>query len=165
MLEPKLVLGQHVLRTKLAPLPVYALLLPAEVPADMLVALLKLEGQSALPAGREHMRLLAVVEQVVRELPDVDEPSAFLAVGQELAFGEVVPLYLVEGLVAVLAVLVLGLLLGLLFRCIWWVLEGLLVDGLLAVGEVHVVVVVSAALGLLHLGKSLVGLQHVDWLL
>lgn len=80
MLEPKLVLGQHVLRTKLAPLPVDALLLPAEVPSDMLVTLLEFEGQSALPAGCEHMRLLAVIEQVVGELSDVDKPSAFLAV-------------------------------------------------------------------------------------
>lgn len=74
------------------------------------------------------------------------------------------PLYLIKGFIAILAVLVLGLLL-LLLGCVRRVLEGLLVDRLLAVGEIHVVVVVSAAFGLLHLGKLLAGLQHVDWLL
>ena len=161
VLEPKLVLGQHVLRAELAPLPVHALLLPAEISAHVLVALLQLEGQPALAAGSVHVRLLAVVEQVVGELADVDEAAAPLAVGQQLALGEVVPLDLVEGFVAVLAVLVLGLLFLLLGR-VRRVLEGLFVDGLLAVGEVDVVVVVPAALRLLHLGQLFAGLQHED---
>ena len=90
MLEPKLVLGEHVLRAELAALPVDALPESAEVPADVLIALLEFEGQSALPAGREHVCLLAAVEQVVGELPDVDVPPAFLAASQQLAFIQVV---------------------------------------------------------------------------
>ena len=53
--------------------------------------------------------------------------------------------------------------LGLLLFLLCGVLEGVFVDGLLAVGEVDVVVVVPAALGLLH--PLIAGLQHVDGLL
>lgn len=130
VLEPKLVLGQHVLCAELAALPVDSLLQPAEVPADMLIALIKLDGQSALPAGGEEVRVIAVVEEVFGELADIEEAAASLAAGQQLALLEVVLTDVLEGLVAVLAVLVLRLLL-LLLLC--RALEGLLVDGLLAV--------------------------------
>lgn len=61
VLDPKLILRKYILTAKLASLPINPLLIPAAIPAHMLVAILKIQGHSALTALRESMSLFTLI--------------------------------------------------------------------------------------------------------
>lgn len=85
MLDPKLILSKYVLAAKLASFPINSFFIPAAISSYMLVAILQIQSYSTLTALRKSVGLLAFIEKVVRELPDIDVPVTLITIDQHLA--------------------------------------------------------------------------------
>ena len=107
MFYPELVLAHHVYFAKLASFPVDSQLLLAGILCYVFGHLVMFEGSSTLFTRLEMMRKIALVEEMLGEVPQVYQRVASLTVGQNFALSDVVIFLIFEGLAAVCANIVL----------------------------------------------------------
>jgi hypothetical protein len=107
MFDPKFILSKYVFTAKLASFPVESFLILADISPNVFVALFKLKRYLALLARRKHVGVLALIQQMMGKLSNIDISVTFLTEDKYLAIAYIMFALILEILRAIRALTLL----------------------------------------------------------